>query len=908
MMITTTTTTTPSSTTTPKTPSSTTSEEDQHHHHHSSSSSLNHALPSFLLSGAESSDATNTTNSTLSTTSGSQLPKPNNNNNSHLLFNSVEPSPTLSPRIPQQQQGGASSSTSTALYTTIHPQLTAGSAGGGASSASSSSSSLSNYQGQLDSPSSSPHLLFAQSSLLNHEELENLLRPSSFGRRVGGDLNELFSKSAPSLNPTSTSDSSFFQLESNTSMLLSIGSKVSEVTSGQSVSKKSPKSPKSPSKHQNIDYVIQPLHSKTVMNNHSSNTTPKHSPFVSSQSSFKTPEVYPPNISMSGGIETTSSPHLSRATITSSSGEEDHLIEELFHHNGLNSNQVLVTMTGSGGGRLRSKSSLTPYSPSLTMEGNSLNLMTPTKLAFLRNATNGSMKGTSPLQQNSQQYMESPGGVSVETVISGKTVDSPNNASSSSLKGSNQLRDSLTQSLKRKYSRAGSKLKLSRSALDERRLSLSLEALGSVLEHNGVLITEASMRGSELLQAVLHIQSMKEIDVPKSTQPTQEKESDLELERKKNVLREILKQCDKMQCNSKLYTACKENDVLTATLILEEFISNCDLNFRNGQDMDKSFLHICAKDNHTEILELLLECGADPNVKDKISRTPLHVACAAGSHFAMVLLLGHEAMPNVRDEYGFSPLSLALKQHYFDMAKDLLLFGADVNLKQFDGSTLLHDFFGNGDLDVVKFLVSDLPDSHTLLTMVRNEHGWSALFCAIQNSQIDVIRYLLNSKYQAQIFSSLSNSSNSGENVFHIVARSGDVDMLSELINIFNERESQEHKMLLQQTMSNVPNYMKNIAVMVRELLKLTTTSSSSGELVDKKKKLYRAVEVNVMDKKGNTPLHYCLFDMKEKMDFTSSAILTFLISCKNCKVDVKNEKGVTVKSLAKQYGVMLKE
>lgn len=238
---------------------------------------------------------------------------------------------------------------------------------------------------------------------------------------------------------------------------------------------------------------------------------------------------------------------------------------------------------------------------------------------------------------------------------------------------------------------------------------------------------------------------------------------------------------------------------------------------------------------------------------------------------------------------------------------------------------------------MVKFLVSDLPDSHTLLTMVRNEHGWSALFCAIQNSQIDVIRYLLNSKYQAQIFSSLSNSSNSGENVFHIVARSGDVDMLSELINIFNERESQEHKMLLQQTMSNVPNYMKNIvshriqtmlnspdnmrkmtplhlavktkkAVMVRELLKLTTTSSSSGELVDKKKKLYRAVEVNVMDKKGNTPLHYCLFDMKEKMDFTSSAILTFLISCKNCKVDVKNEKGVTVKSLAKQYGVMLKE
>jgi len=270
------------------------------------------------------------------------------------------------------------------------------------------------------------------------------------------------------------------------------------------------------------------------------------------------------------------------------------------------------------------------------------------------------------------------------------------------------------------------------------------------------------------------------------------------------------------------------------------------------------------------------------------------------------------------------------------MAKDLLLFGADVNLKQYDGSTILHEFFGNGDMEAVKFLINDLPDSSVLLTSVRNEHGWSALFCAVQNSQLDVIRYLLTSKYQNQIFNSLSNSSNSGENVFHIIARSGDVDMLSELINIFNERESQEHKILLEQAMSNIPNYRKNIVsqriqtllnsgdnmrkmtplhvavkskkmVMVRELLKLTTTQSS-GDVIDKKKKLYRAVDVNCQDKRGNTPLHYCVSDGKETLGHTEKVIISLLTSCKSCKIDIKNEKGMSVKAICKKYGYSYKD
>ena len=444
-------------------------------------------------------------------------------------------------------------------------------------------------------------------------EDDERLSASSIGKR---DLNELLSKSAPNLTSAlsavniafvmsennlgdytfGTNEESIF---GNSTMLLSMGQKVSS----PAISKQTPKK-----QEENIDFL--PLHGTTQSPNLNSKRRMSHqhectpTKLQQEQTTLVVTPVYP------------------------SPSSDDKVIDEFLEGN-------------NRGRKSRSKSTISAATPMKNEVMNQMSPITPTKLAILRNATNSSLKHTLPphLQTKfSNTPSASPGAMSVETTGS---VDSPA-ALSTSFHLDPQTKDSITQSLKRKYSKAGSRSKFSKSVIDDHRLSMSLETIGIVLEHRSStnnLLAKTSMKGSDLLQAVLQLQQERK-DTPMPEKTIEQKESE-ELERKKNVLRKEMAGFDKMQLNQRLYAACKENDAITSTLILDEF--NVDINWKNTQDMEKGFLHLCARENNTELMELLLDRNADPNMKDKVSRTPLHVACSSGSHFCMVLLLGHDA-------------------------------------------------------------------------------------------------------------------------------------------------------------------------------------------------------------------------------------------------------------------------
>jgi ankyrin repeat protein len=141
--------------------------------------------------------------------------------------------------------------------------------------------------------------------------------------------------------------------------------------------------------------------------------------------------------------------------------------------------------------------------------------------------------------------------------------------------------------------------------------------------------------------------------------------------------------------------------------VRELLMMGADPNVKQGS---LSALHMVAMADESicaGILELLLEYGADPNVRDSVGATPLHDAVLSGKINAVKKLLEHGADVNVRttgaivvmEDYagiftestysGVTPLHLAAYKGYAEIAKILLERGADPNIRDDDDLTPL---------------------------------------------------------------------------------------------------------------------------------------------------------------------------------------------------------------------------
>ena len=142
-----------------------------------------------------------------------------------------------------------------------------------------------------------------------------------------------------------------------------------------------------------------------------------------------------------------------------------------------------------------------------------------------------------------------------------------------------------------------------------------------------------------------------------------------------------------------------------------------DPNIRDKKD-GATPLHYAAAYGNSKVVEVLLEHGADPNIRDKkYGITPLHFAAvsdypkiievlhkkglsdyddtplqAAEFNYPEVvkLLLEHGANPNIQEnKYGWTPLHYAVKSCHVDVARVLLDHGADLTIRNNEGRTPL---------------------------------------------------------------------------------------------------------------------------------------------------------------------------------------------------------------------------
>ncbi|KAF4340762.1 hypothetical protein FBEOM_5323 [Fusarium beomiforme] len=178
-------------------------------------------------------------------------------------------------------------------------------------------------------------------------------------------------------------------------------------------------------------------------------------------------------------------------------------------------------------------------------------------------------------------------------------------------------------------------------------------------------------------------------------------------------------------------------------------------------------LYNASEEGLHEIVELLLEMGADVNIKGGIFESPLRIASING-HFQVVNLLlnkgaetdkkgderigvlstasyaGHIDVVRLLLDRGWevnsvsSPLVKASYQGHIDIVKLLLKRGADVNLPDWEGSTAIQFATFGGHFDIVKLLISNGADLHA-----KGGSIGRSLSIAARRGFIEIVKLLL---------------------------------------------------------------------------------------------------------------------------------------------------------------------
>ena len=155
--------------------------------------------------------------------------------------------------------------------------------------------------------------------------------------------------------------------------------------------------------------------------------------------------------------------------------------------------------------------------------------------------------------------------------------------------------------------------------------------------------------------------------------------------------------------------------------------------FENGY----SPLTLAIREGHDEVVEVLIEAGADVNKIDKFGQRPLHAAIRNREEHILTLLLKNGARTDLYDEMGWTPLQRACERPLPVMTKALLDAGANPNDNQNTSPALIKAAM-SGSFECLDKLLEAGASANSL-----DFTGTSAINYAISSNNEFCVRILL---------------------------------------------------------------------------------------------------------------------------------------------------------------------
>ena len=159
----------------------------------------------------------------------------------------------------------------------------------------------------------------------------------------------------------------------------------------------------------------------------------------------------------------------------------------------------------------------------------------------------------------------------------------------------------------------------------------------------------------------------------------------------------------------------------------------------NATHKDNQTALMACVHRHVDAIHVLLEAGSDTNVADNHGETCLmHAANSDCSKEVLQTIIDHGADVNATNSIKLTELMMACEEKHVDAIHLLLNAGADTNITDNYGQTcLMHATINDCSKEVLQAIIDHGADVNA------NKDNFTALICACENGYVDAIHVLL---------------------------------------------------------------------------------------------------------------------------------------------------------------------
>jgi ankyrin repeat protein len=190
---------------------------------------------------------------------------------------------------------------------------------------------------------------------------------------------------------------------------------------------------------------------------------------------------------------------------------------------------------------------------------------------------------------------------------------------------------------------------------------------------------------------------------------------------------------DTQEIKNKLFSSVREGDFTTVKDLLEKYPDMINTRERGGW----SLLHVAY--SNRELLEYLIEKGADIMARSDGGWTPLHNQAYKGYRDGVELLLDHGADIEAKTSFGHTPLLSSIRWDRIEVTKFLIGRGANVNPATELGRTPLIISAVEGNSEMAGLFL----DSDADIRIKDSNYKRTALHFAALYGQLDIAAALL---------------------------------------------------------------------------------------------------------------------------------------------------------------------